>query len=94
MAGGDRLKIECPVCGIQGFLEIRGKSARVKHYVGIKNGKRAYKTHRIDTSLIPRDLLAIKNKVLIPIDYQGITNLNLVSVSENKRGRRLAWSRL
>ena len=44
-------KIFCPVCGIQGFLEKRGNSLRVKHYKGYFNGKRVYETHNISKSM-------------------------------------------
>ena len=39
------MKIECPVCHVQGILEQRGNSARVLHYRGIFNGKRLYEKH-------------------------------------------------
>jgi hypothetical protein len=33
---GDELKVKCPVCGIEGFLEQRGNNYRIKHYRGYK----------------------------------------------------------
>ena len=41
------MKIECPVCHIQGILETRGNSQRVLHYRGISNGKRLYEKHSV-----------------------------------------------
>ena len=41
------MKVECPVCGVQGFLEIRGNSQRVCHYKGMVDGKRVYERHPI-----------------------------------------------
>jgi len=46
------MKAKCPVCGIEGFLEKRRNSYRVKHYQGLKDGKRIYINHRIPPSLI------------------------------------------
>jgi hypothetical protein len=39
------LKVECPVCHVQGILEVRGNSQRVLHYKGFFNGKRLYERH-------------------------------------------------
>ena len=41
------MKAICPVCGISGFLELRGSSGRVKHYAGYANGVRVYSYHII-----------------------------------------------
>ena len=55
------MKIECPICGVQGFLEVIGNYARVKHYKGFINGKGVYEHHKVPTdlisSLIPKPLL-------------------------------------
>jgi hypothetical protein len=40
-------KIECPICNTIGFLEQRGNSYRIKHYLGFEEGKRKYKVHTI-----------------------------------------------
>jgi hypothetical protein len=40
------MKIKC-ICGIEGFLEKRGNSYRVKHYVGKVGKKRKYKTCKL-----------------------------------------------
>jgi len=47
------MKVKCPVCGIEGFLQIRGSSARIQHYKGFINGKRKYEYHKIPKSLLP-----------------------------------------
>ena len=50
------LKIKCPVCNIEGFLEVRGSNARIKHYLGFESGKRKYEYHTVTLeNLIPRD---------------------------------------
>ena len=74
------MKIECPVCGIMGFLEVRKRSARIKHYIGMKDNKRIYTIHKI-----PKEMLL----QLIPTDSQnklGIKTLNLDFNLENKTG--------
>ena len=40
------MKVECPVCHVQGVLQQRGKSSRIQHYVGFQNGKRVYLYHK------------------------------------------------
>ena len=82
------MKIKCPVCGIQGFLEVRKRSPRIKHYMGIKNNKRIYQIHVIDYSQI-RNLIPSDSLINI-----GIKGFKSDSISENNWGRRLAWSRL
>ena len=42
------MKVECPVCHMQGILEKRGNSERVLHYKGYSNGKRIYEKHTIN----------------------------------------------
>ena len=42
------VKIDCPICGSLGYLQIRGSSARVGHYLGFKNGVRIVEWHRLD----------------------------------------------
>jgi hypothetical protein len=56
------LKIRCK-CGSEGFLEIRGKSFRVKHYAGKIGNKRKYKTCRL-TALEAQALGVDGNHVL------------------------------
>ena len=41
------MKIECPVCHVQGVLQQRGRSRRVQHYVGFENGRRIYLYHKV-----------------------------------------------
>lgn len=41
------MKVECPVCGRMGILQVRGNSERVQHYVGFKDGKRVYLYHKV-----------------------------------------------
>ena len=40
-------KVECPTCGMEGFLEQRGSSLRIKHYAGFENGTRKYVLHKV-----------------------------------------------
>ena len=46
-----RMKVRCPICGIKGFLQKRGNSYRIQHYVGYINGKRKYTYHKIPSEL-------------------------------------------
>ncbi len=41
------MKVICPKCGISGFLQLRGDSCRIQHYVGFKEGKRVYQYHKV-----------------------------------------------
>jgi hypothetical protein len=41
------MKVECPVCHVQGVLQQRGNSSRVQHYQGFKDGKRVYLYHKV-----------------------------------------------
>ena len=41
------MKIECPICGVIGILEVRGQSQRVLHYKGFVDGKRVYEKHPV-----------------------------------------------
>ena len=41
------MKVECPVCGRMGILQVRGNSERVQHYVGFRDGKRVYLYHKV-----------------------------------------------
>jgi hypothetical protein len=41
------MKVECPVCHVDGVLQQRGNSSRIQHYVGFENGKRIYQYHSV-----------------------------------------------
>jgi hypothetical protein len=47
------MKIECPVCGKMGHIQIRGSNARIMHYKGYEGKKRVYERHAI-----PKEALA------------------------------------
>jgi hypothetical protein len=36
-----------PICNCVGFLEQRGNSYRIKHYLRFEDGKRKYELHRV-----------------------------------------------
>jgi len=40
------MKAKCPICGVEGFLQERGKNVRIQHYIGFKDGKRVYVYHQ------------------------------------------------
>ena len=87
-------KIKCPICGIEGFLEKRGNSYRVKHYKGYINKKRIYVTHMIPSSLISTTEIVTNlsdqsnNNLLMGINgnqIMGIKGLNL-GFNQEKNG--------
>jgi hypothetical protein len=41
------MKVKCPICEVEGFLEQRGNSYRIKHYVKYLGNQRKYLTHKI-----------------------------------------------
>jgi hypothetical protein len=76
------VKVECPVCGIQGFLEVRGNSQRVPHYRGLIDGKRVYEKHSMG-------IMGINGN-----KQMGINSSEISFFNEIKGGRSLAWSRI
>jgi len=47
-----KMKVECPICGIEGFIEKRGNSYRIKHYAGYNGNQRKYLIHTV-----PQDIM-------------------------------------
>ena len=41
------MKVVCPKCGVEGYLEKHGSKYRIRHYVGYKEGRRIYQYHYI-----------------------------------------------
>jgi len=46
------MKVKCPQCGIEGYLQVRGKSARVGHYKGYNGKTRIIEWHKADYNTI------------------------------------------
>ena len=44
------MKVDCPVCHIEGVLQQRGNSSRIQHYVRFENGKRIYQYHKMEVN--------------------------------------------
>ena len=84
------MKVKCPICEIEGFLEKRGNSFRIKHYVGFENGDRKYTMHKVGSEQL--DLLGISKENVN--QYMGISLKDSSLFSKKSRGCRLAWSRL
>ena len=61
------MKVECPVCHVQGILQQRGSSKRIQHYAGYQDGKRAYQYHKLEVN---------------GSKFMEVNNQNLVSVQE------------
>ena len=70
-------KIECPICNTVGFLEERGQSFRVKHYLGFENGKRKYTLHKVTAE-------QVKSLGINGNQYMGINNVESSSFSRSK----------
>jgi hypothetical protein len=48
------LKVECPDCGIEGFVQVRGRNVMIQHYVGFRDSKRIYTYHKIPFEMLER----------------------------------------
>jgi hypothetical protein len=74
------MKIQCPVCGLKGHLQVRGNSARVQHYKGYENGKRKYIWHKIEGELLEylvvtgSKSLVVNNPDLYPVAQNDLKN--------------------
>ena len=81
------MKVKCPQCGIKGYLQLRGKSARVGHYKGYSGKTRIIEWHKADYDTI---------SLMVNNGNQKVANnkAELGFKSESMRGCRLAWSRL
>ncbi len=44
------MKVECPVCHVEGILQQRGNSERIQHYLGYRDGKRVYHDHKLEVN--------------------------------------------
>ncbi len=66
------MKLVCPVCNTIGFLEARGQSFRVKHYLGFENGKRKYTLHKVTAEQVKLGINGNQN--------MGINNLESSSI--------------
>ena len=80
------VKVVCPICGVQGYLEKRGNSYRVKHYIGYHNGKRKYQSHYIPPQLYS-SLVGINGN-----QSMGIKTLKIVPNQLNNWAGSSAWN--
>lgn len=56
------MKVECPVCGRMGFVQQRGNSCRVGHYVGYRDGTSVIEWHLVKTDGKDGKESMVKNK--------------------------------
>ena len=42
------MKVKCPICGVEGHLQVRGNSARIGHYRGYNGRTRIVEWHKVD----------------------------------------------
>ena len=71
------MKVECPICGAVGVLQQRGRSYRVQHYMGFKDGRRLYSYHAVDRSVI--DLMEVNGSKTVEVKNPEKT---LISAAE------------
>ena len=69
-------KIECPICGISGFLQVRGTNVMVQHYPGFKDNKRIYTYHKVPYSLF-------ENLQVNASKTKQVNEPNTISISKN-----------
>ena len=84
------MKVKCPICGIEGFLQQRGNSYRIQHYRGYVNGKRIYEYHNATRAYLEQ---------ILKLEVNGSKSLEVKllkndAISREARGCRLVWSRL
>jgi hypothetical protein len=48
----ENMKFRCPECGIEGFIQVRGRNVMIQHYVGFRDGKRIYTYHKIPFEML------------------------------------------
>ncbi len=41
------MKAVCPICKVEGFVQVRGKNVMIQHYEGFQNNKRRYSYHKV-----------------------------------------------
>ena len=78
------MKVVCPVCGVEGILEVRDNSRRVLHYKGFVNGRKVYEKHKVEAVMGVNDG-SNGNKSM------GIKKINMGSVLDS--GLSLQWAR-
>ena len=87
------MKVRC-WCGIEGFIEKRGDSFRIKHYQGYVNNQRIYKVHSVSREQL--DSLGINKQFSVDLmgingnQSMGIKDLKSVSVNQNTGAGSLA----
>jgi hypothetical protein len=70
------MKIQCPVCGVDGILQQRGNSQRIQHYEGIVQGIRKYHYHSLPLPSTPLDVqkVAGPNPVRLTVRAENACN--------------------
>ena len=93
-------KIDCPICGISGFLQVRGTNVMVQHYQGLRNSKRMYSYHRVPYELFQNlQVRASKTMQVTTPDLNPISRLkwtggcshrSLCILDSNSEARKVA----
>ena len=72
------MKVECPICGVMGHLQVRGQSARVGHFQGYEGNTRIVEWHKVDASNLDSVINGNHSNQSLVINKlkMGISNLN------------------
>ena len=95
------MRVKCQVCQVDGYLQVLGNYARIRHYDKIKDGKSTFYYHQISKTYAERCLSDIKSKTESSSDQwvsgqnniehcknlERLENLNSGLDSQNKEGR-------
>jgi len=88
------MKILCPVCNIEGHLQIRGNSVRVQHYLEYTDGKRKYQYHRIGREYL--ESLEVNGSKRVEVNKADLSSNNYISsmLTKTSSGTRILIIRL
>lgn len=75
------MKVKCPICDVEGFIEQRGNNYRIKGYVGYNGNQRKYLMHTVDKECLDSVGINAENGN----QYMGI-NLKDSSLNSEAKG--------
>jgi hypothetical protein len=93
--GGQKMKVRCPTCGIEGFVQVRGTNVMVQHYKGFTDGRRIYQYHKIPYGTFEL-LQSHKDSVTDQVQVNASNSVQVkdfksASVDQEMGAGRLAW---
>jgi len=78
------LKVKCPICGIEGYLQERGNSVRVSHYIGYQGKISIIQWHVVGKELVKNQ----ENCQETLVNNKPFS----ATICGNNRGKSLNWS--